>query len=188
MLSDEVYEHIIFDGLEHQSVLRHPELAERSFVVFSFGKTYHCTGWKVGYCVAPPELTAEFRKVHQYLTFATFTAAQWAFADILEADPSTISTCRRFTRSGAIGSPSSSSGSRFGLLPVGGAYFQLVDYSAIADTDDVAFCEWLVRERRGRRAGVGLLRPAAGWPELVRFCFAKTDATLVRAGERLRAV
>ena len=87
VLSDEVYEHIIFDGLAHQSVLRHAELSLRSFVVSSFGKTYHCTGWKVGYCIAPPALSAEFRKVHQYLTFCTFNPAQWAFADILESDP-----------------------------------------------------------------------------------------------------
>ena len=87
VLSDEVYEHIVFDGAEHQSVLRHAELAARSFVVSSFGKTYHCTGWKVGYCIAPRALSAEFRKVHQYLTFCTFTPAQWAFADVLESDP-----------------------------------------------------------------------------------------------------
>src|SRR5215469_14036970 len=87
VLSDEVYEHIIFDSLAHQSVLRHEELAARSFVISSFGKTYHCTGWKVGYCIAPPQLSAEFRKVHQYLTFCTFNPAQWAFAEVLEADP-----------------------------------------------------------------------------------------------------
>ena len=87
VLSDEVYEHIIFDGLEHQSVLRHAELAARSFVVSSFGKTYHCTGWKVGYCIAPQQLSAEFRKVHQYLTFCTFSPAQWAFAAELERNP-----------------------------------------------------------------------------------------------------
>jgi methionine aminotransferase len=85
---DEVYEHIVFDGAPHESVLTHPELAARSFVVSSFGKTYHCTGWKVGYCIAPPALSAEFRKVHQYLTFCTFTPAQWALADVLEALPS----------------------------------------------------------------------------------------------------
>ncbi len=87
ILSDEVYEHIVFDGLPHQSVLRRPELAARSFVISSFGKTYHCTGWKVGYCIAPAALSVEFRKVHQYLTFCTFGPAQWAFADALESDP-----------------------------------------------------------------------------------------------------
>jgi methionine aminotransferase len=123
ILSDEVYEHIIFDGLAHQSVLRHAELAARSFTVSSFGKTYHCTGWKVGYCIAPSALSAEFRKVHQYLTFCTFNPAQWAFAEVLEREPqhyldlpafyqarrsnasrSTIWTCPRFTRRAATGS------------------------------------------------------------------------------------
>jgi methionine aminotransferase len=189
VLSDEVYEHIIFDGRAHQSVLRHPELAERSFVVSSFGKTYHCTGWKVGYCIAPPALSAEFRKVHQYLTFATFTAAQHAFADVLEADPRhyldlpAFYAARRDRFQELIGE------SRFGLLPVGGAYFQLADYSAIADCDDVAFCEWLVRDKGVAGVPVSVFYDQPP-PELklVRFCFAKTEATLTQAGERLRAV
>jgi methionine aminotransferase len=189
VLSDEVYEHIIFDGREHQSVLRHPELAERSFVVSSFGKTYHCTGWKVGYCIAPPALSAEFRKVHQYLTFATFTPAQHAFADVLEADPGhyldlpAFYTARRDRFRELIGE------SRFELLPVAGAYFQVADYSAIADDDDVSFCEWLVRDKgvAGVPVSVFYDQPPPAL-KLVRFCFAKTEATLAAAGERLRAV
>ncbi|MDQ6673383.1 MAG: methionine aminotransferase, partial [Chloroflexota bacterium] len=189
VLSDEVYEHIIFDGREHQSVLRHPELAERSFVVSSFGKTYHCTGWKVGYCIAPPVMSAELRKVHQYLTFATFTAAQHAFADVLEADPShylhlpAFYAARRDRFRALIGE------SRFGLLPVAGAYFQVADYSAIADSDDVAFCEWLVRDKGVAGVPVSVFYDAPP-PELklVRFCFAKSEATLSQAGQRLRGI
>ncbi|MGI9146528.1 MAG: methionine aminotransferase [Chloroflexota bacterium] len=189
VLSDEVYEHIIFDGRQHQSVLRHAELAERSFVVSSFGKTYHCTGWKVGYCIAPPALSAEFRKVHQYLTFATFTAAQHAFADVLEADPRhhldlpAFYAARRDRFRDLIGE------SRFALLPVAGAYFQVVDYSAIADCDDVSFCEWLVREKGVAGIPVSVFYDAAPADlKLVRFCFAKTEATLSQAGQRLSSV
>jgi methionine transaminase len=190
VLSDEVYEHIIFDGREHQSVLRHPELSERSFVVSSFGKTYHCTGWKVGYCVAPPELSTEFRKVHQYLTFATFTAAQWAFADVLESDPQHYLDLPAFYTARRDRFRELLQGSRFELLPVGGAYFQVADYSAIAgDLDDVAFCEWLVAEKGVAGVPVSVFYDTPP-PELklVRFCFAKTESTLAAAGERLRAV
>ena len=95
LLSDEVYEHIVFDGRAPRIVLRHPELRERAFVISSFGKTYHCTGWKVGYCIAPPALSAEFRKVHQYNTFCTFAPAQWAFAEMIEADPEHYRAARR---------------------------------------------------------------------------------------------
>ena len=189
VLSDEVYEHIIFDGREHQSVLRHPELAERSFVVSSFGKTFHCTGWKVGYCIAPAGLSNEFRKVHQFLTFATFNPAQWAFADILEQDPGHYLGLPAFYQLRRDRFASLLDGSRFRRLPVAGAYFQVVDYSAIADIDDVAFCEWLVRERgiAGVPVSVFYDQPPADL-RLVRFCFAKTDETLERGAERLRAV
>jgi len=146
VLSDEVYEHIIFDGESHQSVLRHQELAARSFVVSSFGKTYHCTGWKVGYCVAPPQLSAEFRKVHQYMTFCTFNPAQCAFADALEQDPQHYLDLPAFYQAKRDRFRELLAESKFKLLPVGGAYFQLADYSAIGQQDDLTFCEWLVRE------------------------------------------
>ena len=185
VLSDEVYEHIIFDGQSHQSVLRHAELVARSFVVSSFGKTYHCTGWKVGYCIAPPQLSAEFRKVHQYLTFCTFSPAQWAFADVLEADPQHYLDLPHFYQAKRDRFRELLAKSKFRLQPVGGAYFQLVDYSAISDKDDLNFCEWLVRE-----AGVAAIPVSAFYenpPEsrLIRFCFAKSDETLVAAAERL---
>jgi len=185
VLSDEVYEHIIFDGLEHQSALRHAELAARSFVVSSFGKTYHCTGWKVGYCIAPPTLSAEFRKVHQYLTFCTFQPAQWAFAEVLERDPQHYLDLPRFYQAKRDRFRALLGPSKFKLLPVSGAYFQLVDYSAISGKDDLTFCEWLIRE-----AGVAAIPVSAFYEtppnsRLIRFCFAKNDDTLSAAAERL---
>jgi methionine aminotransferase len=185
VLSDEVYEHIIFDGLAHQSVLRHEELAARSFVISSFGKTYHCTGWKVGYCLAPPQLSAEFRKVHQYLTFCTFSPAQWAFADMLESDPQHYLDLPAFYQAKRDHFRQLLVPSKFKLLPVRGAYFQLVDYSALKATDDLNFCEWLVRE-----AGVAAIPVSAFYEtppdaRLVRLCFAKSEATLAAAAERL---
>jgi methionine transaminase len=185
VLSDEVYEHIIFDGLDHQSVLRHAELSARSFVVSSFGKTYHCTGWKVGYCIAPSALSAEFRKVHQYLTFCTFNPAQWAFADVLEHDPRHYLDLPKFYQTKRDKFRDLLGGSRFELRPVNGAYFQLVDYSQINTNDDLNFCEWLVRE-----AGVAAIPVSAFYEnppdaKLIRFCFAKNDETLEAAAERL---
>ncbi len=185
VLSDEVYEHIVFDGSPHQSVLRHAELAERSFVVSSFGKTYHCTGWKVGYCVAPRALSAEFRKVHQYLTFCTFAPAQWAFADVLEADPQHYLDLPAFYQTKRDRFRELLAGSRFQLLPVGGAYFQLADYAAISDKDDLNFCEWLVREAGVAAIPVSAFCETAPEARLVRFCFAKSDDTLRAAAERL---
>ena len=189
VLSDEVYEHIVFDGVLHQSVLRHAELAERSFVISSFGKTYHCTGWKVGYCIAPRALSAEFRKVHQYLTFCTFTPAQWAFAEILESDPQHYLDLPAFYQAKRDRFRELLVGSKFKLLPVGGAYFQVADYSALSDRDDLAFCEWLARE--GSVAAIPISAfyetPAAG-QRLIRFCFAKSDATLEQAAAYLRVL
>jgi methionine transaminase len=185
VLSDEVYEHIVFDGAVHQSVLRHPELAARSIVVSSFGKTYHCTGWKVGYAVAPKALTAEFRKVHQYLTFCTFNPAQWAFAEFLESDPQHYLDLPAFYQAKRDSFRNLLAGSRFKLLDVPGGYFQLVDYSAIRDIDDINFSEWLVRE--GGVAAIPLSPFYESSPDtrLVRFCFAKSDATMQAAVERL---
>jgi len=189
LLSDEVYEHIVYDGARHESVLRYPELAERSFVVSSFGKTYHCTGWKVGYCVAPRALSAEFRKVHQYNTFCTFAPAQWAILEMLEKHP------EHHEQLGAFYQPKRDrfrellSRTRFEPLPVPGGYFQLVDYSAISDMPDDEFARWLTIEH-----GVtGIpLSPFYETPprdlRLIRFCFAKNEATLEAAVERLEKI
>jgi len=185
VLSDEVYEHIVFDGAAHQSVLRHPELAARSVVVSSFGKTYHCTGWKVGYAVAPAALSNEFRKVHQYVTFCTFHPAQAAFAEFLESHPEHYLELPAFYQAKRDRFRELLAPSRFKLLDVPGGYFQLVDYSAIRDEDDLAFCQWLVRE--GGVAAIPLTPFCATPPgtRLARLCFAKSDATMEQAVERL---
>ncbi|HEU4671143.1 MAG TPA: pyridoxal phosphate-dependent aminotransferase [Dyella sp.] len=185
VLSDEVYEHIVYDGAAHQSVLRHPELAARSVVVSSFGKTYHCTGWKVGYAVAPAALSAEFRKVHQYVTFCTFHPAQVAFAEFMESHPEHYLELPAFYQAKRDRFRELLAPSRLKLLDVPGGYFQLVDYSAIRDEDDTAFCQWLVRE--GGVAAIPLSPFCAEPPgtRLARLCFAKSDATLEQAAERL---
>jgi methionine transaminase len=187
LLSDEVYEHIVFDGVRHESVLRHPELRERAFVISSFGKTYHCTGWKVGYCIAPPALTAEFRKVHQYNTFCSFTPAQHAFAAMVEGEPEHYEQLGAFYQAKRDHFREQLLTTRLRPLPVPGGYFQLVDYSAVSDLDDFAFCRWLTVEH-----GVAAipLSPFYQMPpegqRLARLCFAKNEATLDTAIERLQ--
>ena len=189
VLSDEVYEHIIFDGREHASVLRHPELAARSFAVSSFGKTYHITGWKVGYCIAPRNLSAEFRKVHQYLTFCTFNAAQWALADYLQHAPGHYRALPAFYQAKRDYFRAAIASSRFRLLDVQGAYFQLVEYDGVSDEDDQAFCIRLTRDHGVAAIPTSVFyeSPPAG-QRLIRFCFAKTEATLAAAAERLCAI
>ena len=189
LLSDEVYEHIVFDGRRHESALRHPALRERAFVVSSFGKTYHCTGWKVGYCIAPPALSAEFRKVHQYNTFCTSTPAQHAFAEMIDAEPGHYEGLGAFYEAKRDRFRAQLDGTRLRPLPVPGGYFQLVDYSAVSDLDDAAFCRWLTTEH-----GVAAIplspfyeAPPPG-QRLARLCFAKNEATLDAAIERLQAL
>jgi len=185
VLSDEVYEHIVYDGAQHESVLRHPELAARSFVVSSFGKTYHCTGWKLGYAVAPKALSAEFRKVHQYLTFCTFHPAQVAFAEFMASTPEHYLELPAFYQVKRDRFRELIKPSRLKLLDVPGGYFQLVDYSAISDKDDVSFCEWMVKE--GGVAAIPLtpFYDKAPGTHYLRLCFAKSDATMEAAAERL---
>jgi len=189
LLSDEVYEHIVFDGARHESALRYPALRERAFVVSSFGKTYHCTGWKIGYCIAPPALSAEFRKVHQYNVFCTFAPAQHAFAAMLEAEPEHYEQLGAFYQAKRDRFRERLLGTKLQPLPVPGGYFQLVDYSAVSDLDDAAFCRWLTTEK-----GVAAipLSPFYETPppgqRLARLCFAKNDATLDAALERVRAL
>ena len=187
LLSDEVYEHIIFDGARHESILRYPELRERAFVVSSFGKTYHCTGWKLGYCVAPPALSVEFRKVHQYNTFCTFAPAQWAFAEMIEAEPEHYDGLGAFYQGKRDRFREQLLTTKLKPLPVPGGYFQLVDYSAVSDLDDAAFCRWLTIEK-----GVAAIplspfyETAPPGQRLARLCFAKNEATLDAAIERLQ--
>jgi len=187
LLSDEVYEHIVFDGARHESVLRYPALRERAFVVSSFGKTWHCTGWKLGYCIAPPALSAEFRKIHQFNTFCSFAPAQYAFAEILDAEPEHDEGLSVFYQTRRDRFRTQLGETRLRPLPVPGGYFQLVDYSAIRDFNDLDFCRWLTMEK-----GVAAIplspfyaTPAPG-QQLARLCFAKHETTLDAAIERLR--
>jgi len=185
LLADEVYEHIVFDGEAHQSINRYPALAERSFVVSSFGKTYHTTGWKIGYCVAPAPLTAELRKIHQYLTFSTSTPMQLALADYLKDDPQHDQALPAFYQAKRDRFNARMAESRFTFTAAAGTYFQVMDYSAISDLPDTEFVIWLIEQ-----AGVAAIPLSVFYqqpPEmrLVRFCFAKSEATLDQAAERL---
>ena len=189
LLSDEVYEHIVFDGRRHESVLRYPELAERSFVVSSFGKTYHCTGWKIGYCIAPPALSAEFRKVHQYNTFCSFAPAQWAFAEMIDQAPEHYEGLGDFYQAKRDRFREQLGGTRLKPLAVPGGYFQLVDYSAISDLDDAAFCRWLTIEKGVTAIPLSpFYETAPAGQRLARLCFAKNEATLDAAIERMQRV
>lgn len=190
VVSDEVYEHIVFDGRRHESVIRYPGLAERSFVVSSFGKTYHVTGWKIAYCLAPRELMAEFRKAHQFVVFCVNHPMQLALAEFMQDRARHLGLAafyqekRDFFRRQL-------DGSRFELLPCPGTYFQSVRYRAISTEPDRAFVERLTREH-----GVAAIPFSAFYRDghdacddgVIRFCFAKNEDTLARAGEKLRAV
>ena len=186
LLSDEVYEHIVFDGARHESALRYPELRERAFVISSFGKTYHCTGWKIGYCIAPPALSAEFRKVHQYNVFCTFAPAQHAFAAMLDAEPEHYEQLGAFYEAKRDRFREQLLGTKLRPLPVPGGYFQLADYSAVSDLGDFEFCRWLTIEKGVTAIPLSPFyeAPPPG-QRLVRLCFAKNEATLDAAIERL---
>ncbi|MBN8280931.1 MAG: pyridoxal phosphate-dependent aminotransferase [Gammaproteobacteria bacterium] len=185
VLGDEVYEHIVFDGRRHESLLRHPELAARSLVVSSFGKTCHATGWKVGYCVAPPALTREFRRVHQFVQFCVVTPLQWALADFLDSDPGHYLGLPAFYQAKRDRFCQLLAGSRFRLTPSAGTYFQLLDYGAITDEDDVAFARRLTIEAGVACIPVSVFCAEPPAARLLRFCFAKDEATLARAAEVL---
>jgi len=187
LISDEVYEHMVFDGAQHESAARYPGLAARAFIVSSFGKTFHVTGWKVGYVAAPAALMAEFRKVHQFNVFTVNTPVQYGLATYL-ADtapylnlPTFYQRKRDLFRSGL-------EQTRFKLLPSEGSYFQCVDISAVSDLNEADFCQWLTRE-----VGVAAIPLSAFYgngfdQKVVRFCFAKEDDTLRAALERLKSL
>ena len=185
VLSDEVYEHICFDDNGHASVLAHASLRERAIAVSSFGKTFHMTGWKVGYCVAPAALSAEVRKIHQYLTFSVNTPAQLAIADMLEHDPGHYRELPQFYRARRDRFIRALSGSRFEIMPCEGTYFLLADYSAISDLDDVTFCQWLTKDVGVAAIPLSVFCADAFPHKLIRLCFAKQEATLDAAAERL---
>lgn len=187
IVSDEVYEHIIFDDARHESMARHPELAARSFIVGSFGKTYHVTGWKVGYAVAAAALSAELRKVHQFVTFSTSTPLQHAIAELLAARTGLDELPAFFQRKRDLFS-SLMAGSRLRPLPCRGSYFQLMDYSAISSEPDTEFAIQLTRRHGVASIPTSPMLYRAAAPPVVRFCFAKQDRTLEQAAERLRQV
>lgn len=188
VLSDEVYEHIVFDRATHASVLAHAELAERSIAVFSFGKTYHATGWKVGYSVAPRVLTEELRRVHQYVTFATVTPIQHALADYLVEHPEHHRDLPVFYQEKRDRFVELLEPTAFELLPCRGTYFQLARYDAISDLDDVAFARWLTVEHGVAVIPISVFYAAPAEHKIVRFCFAKQEATLETAAARLTAL
>lgn len=212
VLSDEVYEHMVFDGQSHASVLGHDELREKSFAVFSFGKTYHATGWKLAYCVAPPSFTAEFRKVHQFVTFTSVSFLQYALADYMHECPQHATELASFYQAKRDRFCELLALSRLRFMPSAGTYFQLADYSAVSDEDDMTFVTRLTREH-----GVAAIplspfygvsysatpnpsnnlapktphNPAQTMkPEsrIIRFCFCKEDATLESAAKILCAL
>jgi len=185
VVADEVYEHIVFDGVRHESVARYPELAARSVIVSSFGKTFHVTGWKVGYVLAPRALMAEFRKVHQFNVFTVNTPVQLALADYME-EPSRYGGLAAFYQGKRDCFREGLAGTAFEVLPCAGTYFQTVRYSAISSAPDTAFVDWLTRE-----VGVAAIPLSAFFGDgrdekVIRFCFAKRDETLQAAFERLR--
>jgi methionine aminotransferase len=187
LVSDEVYEHLVFDGVSHVSVLAHEELYQRAFVVSSFGKTYHVTGWKTGYVVAPPALTAELRKVHQYVNFCGVTPLQYALADFMAEHPEHVDELPAFYQAKRDLFCDLLALSRFSFTPVTGTYFQLVDYSQIRpDLDDVAMSLWMTREHGVATIPVSVFyqTPPQG-QRLVRLCFAKREETLQQAAEKL---
>ena len=185
ILSDEVYEHIIFDNARHESMVRHPALRSRSFIVGSFGKTFHVTGWKVGYVAAPAALTAEFRKVHQFVTFATNTPVQHALAECL-ANPRSYRDLAAFYQRKRDVFLQLIDGSRWKPLPSRGTYFQLLDYGAITDENDMDFALRLTKEHGVASIPTSAFLYRQPAPPVLRFCFAKRDETLEAAATRLR--
>lgn len=183
--SDEVYEHLVFDGKQHRSVLQYPGLRARSFAHFSFGKTFSVTGWKTGYCVAPPELSAELRKVHQYVAFVAVTPVQQALADFMAAQPDYPAELAGFYQAKRDRFNTALVDSRFQLVPSSGSYFQLLDYSAISDEPDSRLCEAWTREFGIASIPISIFYEQPPEQRLLRFCFAKNDATLDRATEIL---
>lgn len=187
ILSDEVYEHIVFDGQMHRSVARYPELAARSFIVSSFGKTFHTTGWKLGYCIAPKQLMAEFRKVHQFLVFSCNTPAQVAVAEFLDNEAHYLGL-RAFYEEKRNRFNTLVRGSRFTLLPSAGTYFQLLDYSAISNAKDTDFAIELLKEHGVAAIPISVFYHKPVYDQVLRFCFAKKDETLEAAATRLHKV
>jgi methionine transaminase len=188
VVADEVYEHMVYDGVRHESVMRHPGLRSRSIAVSSFGKTYHITGWKIAYCLAPLELMAEFRKAHQYVVFAVNHPLQLALADFMREQPSFATELATFYRQKRDYFRRELDGSGFRLLPCAGTYFQLAAYEALSSLPDIEFARSLTVDHGVAAIPVSVFTPGGEDHRIVRFCFAKGEATLAAAGERLRRV
>jgi methionine aminotransferase len=184
-ISDEVYEHMVFDGAAQLSAHQQAALLDRTFVVSSFGKTFHVTGWKLGYCIAPAHLSLEFRKIHQYVTFSSFTPAQFAIASVLEQTPSLVTELAGFYQQKRDQFAGLLQGSAFKLLPCKGTYFQLADYSAISTLNDVEFCHWLTVQHGVAAIPLSVFSRQEQDSKIIRFCFAKQLSTLEQAAERL---
>jgi len=187
ILSDEVYEHIIFDGITHESIAKYPKLAERSLVISSFGKTYHNTGWKMGYIVAPEAITAEIRKIHQFNVFSVNTPAQYGVAEFLKYED-------RYRELNAFYEQKRNffikalEGSKFKLIPAKGTYFQLLDYSTISDKRDVEFADELTIKHKLASIPISVFYHNEPDIKLLRFCFAKGEETLKRAADILHSL
>ena len=185
LLSDEVYEHIVFDGVSHESLMKHDELWQRTFVISSFGKTYHATGWKVGYCVAPAALTTEFRKIHQWVCYAVITPVQHAIADYMHQTPGHYAELPVFYEEKRNRFCELVEDSRFSLRPAQGTFFQILDYSEITTEDDVSYAKRLTREIGVASIPVSVFCEEPSASHLLRFCFAKGDQMLEDAAARL---
>lgn len=184
IVSDEVYEHIVFDGAQHASVLLHPELRKRSFVCGSFGKTYHITGWKIGYCLAPEYLTSEFRKLHQWVTFSSATPLQYALADYLKKPEHYLGLADFYQQKRDLFA-SYFEGTRWKILPSQGSFFQCLDYSEISDELDVDLSVRLTKELKVASIPVSVFYETPPADRILRFCFAKNDDMLQEAAQRL---
>ncbi|WP_461598381.1 methionine aminotransferase [Winogradskyella sp.] len=187
VLSDEVYEHIVFDGEQHHSICKFPELKSRSFITASFGKTFHNTGWKIGYCCAPKDLMAEFRKVHQFNVFSVNHPAQKGIADYM-TDTNTYLGLNDFFQQKRDLFLNLISDSRFKFTPSKGTYFQVLDYSEITDEHDVDFAKRLTKEFKIASIPLSVFNENGTDDKVLRFCFAKTNETLVKASEILKRI
>jgi methionine aminotransferase len=188
VLADEVYEHMVFDGARHASIMGHAELYERGVAVFSFGKSMHATGWRVGYAVARPDVTREIRRVHQFNTFSIATPLQHAIADFLREAPQHSAGLGAFYQSKRDLFLDRLRDSRFSWRPAAGTYFQLLDYSAISDEEDATFADILLRKAGVASIPVSPFYSSPPKLRVLRFCFAKNESTLEEAAERLRSV
>jgi methionine aminotransferase len=188
LISDEVYEFITFDGLLHQSALKFPELFKRSMVVSSFGKTFHCTGWKMGYCVAPEALTLEFRKIHQYVTFCSSTPFQAGITQMLATDHEHIGELSPFYQRKRDVLANALEQSKFKVLPCQGTYFLLLDYSDVSDLEDREFCHWLTKVHGVAAIPLSPFYEQDPKSKVIRLCFAKNEDTLLEAANILSSL